>query len=514
MDTLKGMSPSEMQNATDAFSAINNELSTLLKNIPTLDDQTIKSIDVNSKLINSSSALINNILKFKNVTDAEMQNIIKRDTQQTQLELKRRHILNEQQKIFRDERVKFEKEHNEQARKDALERKRNPEWLVELKKEGLRKALFGQKVFNPDTGQTETEGGILGGEIKGGVLNGIKGGLIGMLMGAVVGVISKILSTIKNIILAPIRSVINLGKMFLGILKKTLAGAETFKSLIDLVLMPFTLLFTLLFAPVLMQLAPLITDVVQRVVDNMDKLDAAGQMIAHVLEYLFDDENWFSFGNIIQFIIDTILEFAAYAVVVFNTVRNEGQSGLDAIVSVALRLISAFCEKISAFLLSPEGTNLLYNVGRIVGTVLVNIIQMFVSAIPGFFAGLGGIFEGGFETLIRKLGSIITLGIKGIINQMLDDNIIGNALRWLLGIDKDANIAQQMADAAADLGTYFGNSLDHLADKAMEAFREGNGQQWIENASSQTMYSSTTYNSYEYGAGGLQSSNKSKVLPT
>ena len=89
---------------------------------------------------------------------------------------------------------------------------------------------------------------------------------------------------------APFKLILSFSQKAFNFLKGIATQTETFKKLMELVMMPFMLMFTLLFAPVLMALAPLLATVIQSIASKQDAIMAVGAKIGLVIEKFFDDK--------------------------------------------------------------------------------------------------------------------------------------------------------------------------------------------------------------------------------
>lgn len=260
-----------------------------------------------------------------------------------------------------------------------------------------------QKFWNAFENQKAAEAQTPKEDKKGVLGKGIKGLAIGAVVGKAI-----------QIALTPVKTIVNVAKSLASTLVKTATSTETFKKIIEMTLMPFTLLFSLIFAPILVKLAPLLADMVQKVTEKWDVLEGIGDRIAEILMIFFDEKNWFSLGSVLDVVIGTLDELSQIAYNTFESCKEAGMTGLDAIVAIAANLIIAFVDKISAFLNSENGRYLFFAVATLVGELLVEGLRLVIMALPDIIISIFTVLGSALLTAVAEVVRNVANAVRGI----------------------------------------------------------------------------------------------------
>lgn len=288
-----------------------------------------------------------------------------------------------------------------------------------------------------------------------------------------------------------------------GILKKGLTGiakqlmsiatsTETFANVLNLLVMPFFVLFTLLFAPLLMAIAPVITQVVESLMGKQDVIMQLGQKLADVVMKLFDEDMLSYFIEAIDLIITGIDWFLTIMDNAFSNASDEG-GPFGKIVNAITQFFMDLFNAILEWLWSPEGQSTIMEIsvgiGKILGAavmagivvldvliestviavfaaiatmigtyisampkVIGNAIDMAWDAISGFLTGLFTDISTAFSDGVEYVWKWITTTITNAFNTIY--NTIAGIGQWLS--DRIDDVFSFISDPLGSVGSWFG----------------------------------------------------------
>lgn len=290
-----------------------------------------------------------------------------------------------------------------------------------------------------------------------------------------------------------------------GILKKGLTdiakqlvsiatSTETFANVLNLLVMPFFVLFTLLFAPLLMAIAPVITQVVESLMSKQDVIMQLGQKLADVVMKLFDEDMLSYFIDAINLIITGIDWFLTIVDDSFSNASDEGGPFAKIANAVTLLFMNLF-NKILEWAGSPEGQEVITSVSKsigmmlgslaaaalaamavLVGTAILTTIEAIVvfavtviggilntiketisnvwngitSTLSGLFNNIATAFSDGIEYVWKWITTVVTNAFNTIYNT------IAGIGQWLS--DRINDVFSFISDPLGSVGSWFGGS--------------------------------------------------------
>ena len=216
---------------------------------------------------------------------------------------------------------------------------------------------------------TGSQGTALSGALGKSIISGVSTAAAGAIVAAVAaGAVALV-----ALMVAPFKLILSFSQKAFNFLKGIATQTETFKKLMELVMMPFMLMFTLLFAPVLMALAPLLATVIQSIASKQDAIMAVGAKIGLVIEKLFDDKMIETYIALIDQVVGAIDWFV-------DVVKNNltiGNSIFETIVLTFTKVMSEVLVAITRWAYGPEGTGVINELGTLIGT-MIGITAAFV----------------------------------------------------------------------------------------------------------------------------------------
>ena len=297
-------------------------------------------------------------------------------------------------------------------------------WIDALMRGKWKSSLFGSI-------KTDESGGIVyGGNGKpmrnnNGLLSGMKGtigsGIKGMLGGMATNAIFGGAVAAAKLAVKPLKMGMDLTKKTLGFLKGCAEQAETFKKLIELAVMPFVLFFTLLFAPVLQILAPILGQVIQVVADHQEDIMKIGTALANLIVDFFGKSDIVqTFSTLLERVIAWLEPLITDIAGVFDGLGVE-EFGLA--IATAFKKV---LDWVVAFLYSGEGQMLMGNViGGIalcIGELLEAVVKLLPIMLEALLLSIGGIITGFFAALYDDLGQLFW-GWVDTVTANIDESI-------------------------------------------------------------------------------------------
>lgn len=267
-----------------------------------------------------------------------------------------------------------------------------------------------------------------------------------------------------------IGGIMKVSKRVLNVFTSAAKQAETFKAIMNLVFAPLVTMFTLLFAPLLVAMVPLIKTMFDWVITNKDAIMAVGDKFGSI----FSQENL----NMITKALDGVLY-------VLDSLSNIIRNNLNAIDSTELpRFISSTVLAITniiqdvlmavvAFCYSPEGQafvkSVAYSVGKLIGSVFTTIIALLpvilesvIAGIVGVIAGINSFIQKAIFNFLELVDGFFGNAISGFLNTIV--GLVNAAISMLNGINlfgfSPFNIPYLSGGSPSQIGTSISNFGD------------------------------------------------------
>lgn len=302
-------------------------------------------------------------------------------------------------------------------------------------------------------------------------------------------------------VLAPFIATFTILKRGLSDIAKQLmsiaTSTETFANVLNLLVMPFFVLFTLLFAPLLMAIAPVITQVVESLMGKQDVIMQLGQKLADVIMKLFDEDMLSYFIDAINLIITGIDWFLTIVDESFSNASDEGGPFAKIANAVTLLFMNLF-NKILEWAGSPEGQEVITSVSKsigmmlgslaaaalaglavLVGTAILTTVEAIVvftvtviggilntikntisnvwngitSTLSGLFNNIATAFSDGVEYVWKWITSVVTNAFNTIYNT------IAGIGQWLS--DRIDDVFSFISDPLGSVGSWFGGGSNN-----------------------------------------------------
>lgn len=316
------------------------------------------------------------------------------------------------------------------------------------------------------SGLTKAFGGkAMSGALSKSIVSGVSTAAAGAVVGAVaVGAVAMV-----TLMLAPFKLMLSFSQKAFNFLKGIATQTETFKKLMELVMMPFVLMFTLLFAPVLMALAPILTSVIQYIASKQDTIMAVGDKIAAVIEKLFDDNMIDTYIALIDQVVSAIEWFV-------GVVRDNltfGDSIFETIVLTFTKVMTEVLVAITRWVNGPEGMSVINELSTLIGKMIGVTAAFIVTLLPAIFSALEPALKGIFQGVIEFFGDLIIAGVLdlfGIDSDLanifksifsLIGEVVGAAATFLLA--PLASLAGAR-DTLSDIASSIGNIADSITN--------------------------------------------------
>ena len=398
-------------------------------------------------------------------TKAKMQSNLK--TQET-LEQERRKQSGAESAIYRERGVQLERTKGVSARRAEAEKYKELNKYNGMSLPGIANKLLSEKI---QTSLTQGLGKIFTGSqgeaLTSSLGKSIIAGVSTAASGAILTAVAAGAAALVALMIAPFKLILSFSQKAFNFLKGIATQTETFKKLMELVMMPFMLMFTLLFAPVLMALAPLLATVIQTIASKQDAIMAVGAKIGLVIEKLFDDKMIETYITLIDQVIGAIDWF----VDIVKDNLTIGNSIFETIVLTFTKVMSAVLVEITRWAYGPEGTGVIHELGTLIGTMIGITAAFVISLLPAIFTSLEpsikGIFEGVMQFIADLFiaGIIDTLGVDSGLIAIIKNafSILGQyigAIALLLLSPLSAIINAK--DTIADIGKSFDNLMGSI----------------------------------------------------
>ena len=404
-------------------------------------------------------------------TKAKMQSNLK--TQET-LEQERRKQSGAESAIYRERGVQLERTKGVSARRAEAEKYKELNKYNGMSLPGIANKLLSEKI---QTSLTQGLGKIFTGS-EGKALTSPLGksiiaGVSTAASGAIIAAVAAGAAALVALMILPFKIILSFSQKAFNFLKGIATQTETFKKLMELVMMPFMLMFTLLFAPVLMALAPLLATVIQTIASKQDAIMAVGAKIGLVIEKLFDDKMIETYITLIDQVIGAIDWF----VDIVKDNLTIGNSIFETIVLTFTKVMSAVLVEITRWAYGPEGTGVIKELGTLIGTMIGITAAFVISLLPAIFSALEPSIKGVFEGVMQFIsdlfiaGIIDTLGIDSGLVAIIKNvfSIIGKAIGEValllaspvLGF---ANIKDTIADIGKSFDDLMGSITNYNSD--------------------------------------------------
>jgi len=282
--------------------------------------------------------------------------------------------------------------------------------------------------------------------------------------GAIIAAVAAGAAALVALMIAPFKLILTFSQKAFNFLKGIATQTETFKKLMELVMMPFMLMFTLLFAPVLMALAPLLATVIQSIASKQDAIMAVGAKIGLVIEKLFDDKMIETYIALIDQVVGAIDWF----VDVVEDNLTFGNSIFETIVLTFTKVMSEVLVAITRWAYGPEGTGVINELATLIGTMIGITAAFVISLLPAIFSALEPSIKGIFKGVMQFISDLFIAGIldtfgidSGLIAIIKNVfSILGEAISAVAVLFASPLLAIANAkDTIADIGRSFDNLL-------------------------------------------------------
>ena len=285
--------------------------------------------------------------------------------------------------------------------------------------------------------------------------------------GAIIAAVAAGAVALVTLMIAPFKLILSFSQKAFNFLKGIATQTETFKKLMELVMMPFMLMFTLLFAPVLMALAPLLATVIQTIASKQDAIMAVGAKIGLVIEKLFDDKMVETYIALIDQVVGAIDWFV-------DIVKNNltiGNSIFETIVLTFTKVMSAVLVEITRWAYGPEGTGVINELATLIGTMIGITAAFVISLLPAIFSALEPSIRGIFKGVMQFIGDLFIAGIldtfgidSGLISIIKNVfSILGEAISAVATLFASPLLAiSNVKDTIADIGRSFDNLMGSI----------------------------------------------------
>ncbi len=398
-------------------------------------------------------------------TKAKMQSNLK--TQET-LEQERRKQSGAESAIYRERGVQLERTKGISARRAEAKKDKELNKYNGMSLPGIANKFLSEKIqISLTKGLGKIFTGSQGTALTSSLGKSIIAGVSTAASGAIIAAVAAGAVALVALMIAPFKLILSFSQKAFNFLKGIATQTETFKKLMELVMMPFMLMFTLLFAPVLMALAPLLATVIQTIASKQDAIMAVGAKIGLVIEKLFDDKMIETYIALIDQVIGAIDWFV-------DIVKNNltiGNSIFETIVLTFTKVMSAVLVEITRWAYGPEGTGVIKELGTLIGTMIGITAAFVISLLPAIFSALEpsikGIFEGVMQFISDLLiaGIIDTLGIDSGLIAIIKNvfSIIGEVVgAFALYLVSPLSAFLSIKDTIADIGRSFDNLMGSI----------------------------------------------------
>lgn len=234
------------------------------------------------------------------------------------------------------------------------------------------------------------------------------------------------------------KKILKVGKTIVSYFANIAKQAETVKALMELIALPFKIIFTLMAVPLLTAFIPVLENMLQWISDNQDTIQAIGETLAKIFTEVFKPETMEivthllnGFAVVLNFLATSIAENMKS--VNTNSVASFIASTITAIAGVIQDVLMG----IVAFCYSAEGqafiVSLSESIGRIIGTLVVLLIEMIPVFLEILVVTVVGIIKGMWDVLVKQIASILDIidGVTGGLFTNMANSII-NVVNWFI----------------------------------------------------------------------------------
>ncbi len=268
---------------------------------------------------------------------------------------------------------------------------------------------------------TGSQGTALSGALGKSIIAGVSTAASGAILTAVAAGAAALVA----LMIAPFKLILSFSQKAFNFLKGIATQTETFKKLMELVMMPFMLMFTLLFAPVLMALAPLLATVIESIASKQDAIMAVGAKIGLVIEKLFDDKMIETYIALIDQVVGAIDWF----VDVVNDNLTIGNSIFETIVDTFAKVMSEVLAAVVDWAYSAEGQAIIKGLSYLIGQMIGMVAGFVMVMLPGLFTALEPSLKGIFKGVASFFGNLIVASFADMFN--LDSSVITTMKKYL-----------------------------------------------------------------------------------
>lgn len=324
-----------------------------------------------------------------------------------------------------------EKAAEEKQRKDAaksLARQKDKELnkYNGMSLPGIANKLLSEKIQTSlTTGLGKIFTGSQGTALSGALGKSIISGVSTAAAGAIVAAVAAGAAALVALMVAPFKLILSFSQKAFNFLKGVATQTETFKKLMELVMMPFMIMFTLLFAPVLMALAPILTSVIQAIVAKQDAIMAVGAKIAIVIEKLFNEQMIETYIKLIDQVVTAIDWFIG----VVNDNLTIGNSIFETIVDTFAKVMSEVLVAVVDWAYSPDGQAIIKDLSYLIGTMIGMVAGFVMTMLPALFTALEPSLKGIFKGVVVFFGDLILASFADMFD--LDSSVITTMKKYL-----------------------------------------------------------------------------------
>lgn len=268
----------------------------------------------------------------------------------------------------------------------------------------------------------------------GNMFKGLSGALSKVTVGAMAAGVGILVAGVTFVS----KKILKVGKTIVSYFANIAKQAETVKALMELIALPFKIIFTLMAVPLLTAFIPVLEKMLQWISDNQDTIQAIGETLAKIFTEVFKPETMEivthllnGFAVVLNFLATSIAENMKS--VNTNSVASFIASTITAIAGVIQDVLMGLV----AFCYSAEGqafiVSLSESIGRIIGTLVVLLIEMVPVFLEILVVTVVGIIKGMWDVLVKQIASILDIidSVTGGLFTNMANSII-NVVNWFI----------------------------------------------------------------------------------
>lgn len=237
-----------------------------------------------------------------------------------------------------------------------------------------------------------------------------------------------------------------IGKKIVGYFVNIAKQTETVKALVELIALPFKILFTLMAVPLLTSFLPVFKEMMNWITSNYEVIKQIGELFASIFTTVFTEDNLGIVGKLMNGFA-TVLAFLAETL-------NENMKTIntDSIASFIASTIMAITGVIQdvllglvAFCYSAEGQAFIISIAEALGKLFGTIMDILIALIPilaeSIVTFIYGVFEGVASTIGKAVASLID-AVDGMFGHVLKNgvNAILSFINTIIGALRNVNL--------------------------------------------------------------------------